>query len=190
LEKGEVAYKSIEEAALDLSRKIIEHSAKDKSIIIFGYSMGAVIAFEMAKILEAQNKYLQLILVDRNVQSTSDRISGSGLGKRDKEDLVRRYKQLVTKSNTDEKELEIFLSNNIKILRDYNVNGKIKSPIYAIEAVGNKVKTNMQDWKKFTDGQFKISFIKGDHWELFNDDRLSQVSQLISTHCKVTKAIS
>ncbi|QNK61910.1 amino acid adenylation domain-containing protein [Pedobacter sp. PAMC26386] len=178
LEKGEVLFSSIEQAARDFSEKIIGHSTTEELTIV-GYSMGAAIAFEIAKILEAQGKLLRLILVDRNPRQTSNSFFDFGYKKRAIDYLFEQFKQIVQAVNLEEKDLKKFLTNNIGILDRYEYQGVIKSPIHVVEALGNEVRTNMKDWEKHTEGNFNISFINEGHWQLFSEDTISQFLKIV-----------
>jgi len=176
LEKGEPLYGSIEESALDLSAQIIANQTHDE-IIILGYSMGAPIAFEIAKILEAKFIPLKLILIDREVSKSST--VPSDKMDREAEWLVKKYQALISDQAFDVKYMHRFLKNNIRILNEYNQNGKIKSKIFAFEASGNKTNTRMDEWNNYTEGGMSHYFVKGGHWDVFADKNLSQIKMLL-----------
>jgi surfactin synthase thioesterase subunit/aryl carrier-like protein len=166
LHKGEARYTSIEQAAEELSNEILLRQ-QDGNFIIFGFSMGATIAFEMAKILEKKFKAVNLILVDRSVETTAGILPGDTSVEDDVDWLLQRFPAAGAAHPGGEATLRPFLAHNIKLMKAYKQKGKIKGGIIALEAEDNKEKTNMKKWKSFTKGGLGQIFIKGDHWRAF-----------------------
>ena len=166
LHKGEARYTSIEQAAEELSKEILLRQ-QDGNFIIFGFSMGATIAFEMAKILEKKFKTVNLILVDRGVETTAGILPGDTSVEEDVDWLLQRFPAAGAAHPGGEATLRPFLAHNTKLMKAYKQKGKIKGGIIALEAEENKEKTNMKKWKSFTKGGLGQIFIKGDHWRAF-----------------------
>ncbi len=166
LHKGEARYTSIEQAAEELSKEILLRQ-QDGNFIIFGFSMGATIAFEMAKILEKKFKAVNLILVDRSVETTAGILPGDTSVEEDIDWLLKKFPAAGAAHLGGEATLRPFLAHNTKLMKLYKQKGKIKGGIIALEAEENKEKTDMKKWKSFTKGGLGQLFIKGDHWRAF-----------------------
>ena len=164
LHKGEARYTSIEQAAEELSNEILKRQ-QDGNFVIFGYSMGASIAFEMAKILEKKFKVVNLILVDRSVETTAGILPGDTTVDADVDWLLNRFPAAGKAHPGGEATLRPFLVHNTRLMKMYKQKGKIKGGIIALEAEDNKEKTNMKKWKSYAKGGLGHIFIKGDHWK-------------------------
>ncbi|MFL5746551.1 MAG: amino acid adenylation domain-containing protein [Niastella sp.] len=174
----EPLYGSILEAAMDMSRQVLAHHSNGEMVII-GYSMGAAIAFEMAKILEPTLNNLQLILVDRGVVPVThpDNMSVS----KEADWLMSKYKALIGVEIGDEAALRKFLVNNIELLNRYEPTGKINNKIYTFISAGNKSVTAMDAWNAFTNGGIIPQFIQGDHWEALTNINFRFFENAINT---------
>ncbi|WP_298731691.1 thioesterase domain-containing protein, partial [uncultured Chitinophaga sp.] len=177
LENEEPLYDSIELAARDCYDQIIAHPTKGERIIL-GYSMGAVIAYEVARLLETQEEPFRLVLVDRHVQAAPVYYS-EATNSIHTAQLLNKYRVLLAGEHTGEERLAGFLSNNLKILAAYASGSSIKSNIYAIEATGTENRTRMSEWSQYTEGTVNVSFIEGDHWELFSRKHLTAMEKIL-----------
>jgi tyrocidine synthetase-3 len=179
LEKEETLYTSIEQAAIAFSDEIVKQQTADE-FIIFGYSMGAVIAFEMAKILETKFKAIRLILVDKSLNRDHRNVNISNDVNREIEWLIAQYKNLVADEDLDEITLSRFLLNNMQILNSYAQTGVIKSRIYAFESTGNHVSAGMKEWNNHTSGGIEHTYIEGGHWEALAGTNLHHFEKTIT----------
>ncbi|RBL90280.1 non-ribosomal peptide synthetase [Chitinophaga flava] len=177
-EAGETPYNSIEQAAADFCDKIINHQPEQEFILI-GYSMGGLIAFEMAKILEAQHIPFRLMLVDREAPATGFRIPGKNQTASTVRELLGKYDTIMPAYNTDREMLSRFLTNNINSINAYRNTTKIKSPIYVVESTGSKHQADMDQWRKCTYSTVTIIPITGDHWEIFSPSGLENIEMII-----------
>jgi thioesterase domain-containing protein/aryl carrier-like protein len=173
LEQDEPLYESIEHAAKQFSEEVINHHVKGE-LLVFGYSMGAAIAFEMAKLLERNGLQPTLVLVDRgipsNMQKLLERVTAGWATKQ----LLNLYKHFIPTSNVDEAAVKRFLQNNVKILARYRQSGKIESRIYAFEADGNNQR--MKQWNNYTHAGVTHHFIKGGHWNALDENNLHHIA--------------
>jgi amino acid adenylation domain-containing protein len=170
LEKGEPLFKSIEQAASKFTKEIIQQET-NKELLIFAYSMGASIAFEMVKLLEKRNVRVQLVLLDATVKQATKKPDTAAINKEVK-NLIEAYKKLNSEDSMDEKALKKFLVNNFKIHEQYKHAGKIQSDILLFEAQNNPTPTDMKKWKKYTTGAVNHSFIEGGHWDMLSSENL------------------
>jgi tyrocidine synthetase-3 len=163
LEKDEPLYSSLKHAAQEFCEEIMKKE-RDNSFVLLGYSMGALIVFEMAKILEEKFGPLRLVLVDRPPVNEDDPKRRKADMNRDLDWLVEKYKSLTQDTSMDEKELRRFLSGNMKIMRKYKQAGKIRSDIQALESIG-EVPTSMKKWALHTEGKVEHQNLRGTHWQ-------------------------
>src|SRR5690606_36021613 len=110
----------------------------------------------------------RLVLVDRNVQAAPIACSEADNDKHIGQ-LLDKYRELLNGEQAGTERLTGFLSNNLRILAAYVHGTRIKSNIYAIEATGTANRTHMSEWSNCTEGTVSVSFISGDHWELFSE---------------------
>jgi len=162
LEHDEAYYTSIQEAAADCCNRILAH-ATTGDFIIAGYSMGAYIAFEVAKLLEAKQVSFKLFLFDASIRNTPTHDTNIGL-------LQEKYHGDID-----------FLSNNLRILNQYVTLGKLQSPIYTIEAHDSVWKCNMKNWSAFTENEVHHAYISGTHWDVFNENNLPAIDNTLRT---------
>jgi amino acid adenylation domain-containing protein len=180
LESGASFFESIEQAASAFSREIIQQET-NKELLIFAYSMGASIAFEMVKMLEKNNRQVQLILLDATVKQSAQKPNLSAINKEVKI-LMEAYKKLNMEANINEKTLKKFLVNNFKIHEQYKHAGKIKSDILLFEARNNPIPTDMKKWKKLTAGAVNHLFIEGGHWDMLSSENLPVYKTAVLEH--------
>ncbi|MCB2410667.1 amino acid adenylation domain-containing protein, partial [Hymenobacter lucidus] len=175
LEQGEPFYASVEAAAWELSQQIIQHQPED-DFVLFAYSMGAPIAFEMVKLLEAKFSSVNLVLVDSKVnQQPVDKEAEE----QEIQWLLDQYKAILPGHSPDEEHLYGFLANNYQILHKYQQYGQIQSPIYALEAESTPYRTQMQEWSEYTAGGITHSFLTGNHWQALSAANLPQLQQVL-----------
>jgi pimeloyl-ACP methyl ester carboxylesterase len=120
------------------------------TITLLGYSMGAYVALETARILEKEGKSPQLILVDVNLNPSGKRISNL------KED---------ERLNEIKQEFGSLLTN-------YSPVPLSSTPIVALEAKENSLSTNMQQWRTYG-SSFVHDYLEGDHDSVFSKANIS-----------------
>ena len=180
LEKEELPFESIERAAIEFTNEIIQNET-NKGLLIFAYSMGASIAFEMVKLLEQNNLQVQLILLDATVKNATKKTSSAIINKQ-AAGLIEDYKTLAAEDHVDEKTLKKFLVNNFKMHEQYKPSGKIQSDILLFEAKGNPTPTDMKKWKKYTEGTVNHFFMEGGHWDMMSTENLPAYKMAIIEH--------
>jgi amino acid adenylation domain-containing protein len=171
--EGESAFdNSIEDMALRFFSKI-ETALANKRLCLVGYSMGAAIAFELAKKLENKDREVNLVLIDRNV--------GAPDGMPDqKERLINDLEVMLDKAGLDARSsgrIRKFVLHNVDVLDRHVVDGVVQADITAIEAGGNIVKTRMEDWEAHTSGHFEHFFVEESHFDILN--RTEELNELI-----------
>jgi tyrocidine synthetase III len=165
LEQGEFA-KSIEGTAKEFFQEIVQRN--DNNVSLLGYSLGALAAFETAKLLEAAGKSVQLILIDRQPvhQQQLPVETFAAIAEQELASwmpdvnyrLAERIKALVTQ--------------NLHNLNAYTQAGSIAANILAFNAAaGNQ---QMQHWQAFTAGTVTCHTLPGHHYNLLACGELVQ----------------
>lgn len=178
IKEGEGNYSSIKEMALEFSKEILVKSREEK-IILFGFSMGALVSFEVARILEVQGKQIELIIIDKEVnvnEPVPDDIDFADYTP----DIDQYYLRiLLADANVTEGGLKKFLLNNYRLVNTNLINEPIRGNVYAYQCkLGPS--TRMIEWKNYTTGNFTCEFIDGVHWQAINEDKFEVYSSLLS----------
>ena len=171
---------SIEDMALRFFNKI-EGAPVGKRLCLVGYSMGAAIAFELAKMLEKDGREVELVLIDRNVKIPA------GMPNQ-KERMINDLEVMLDKTGLDARSssrIRKFVLHNVDVLDRYVVGGVLNADITAIEAAGNIVKTNMEDWKTHTRGAFEHFNVEESHLDVLN--RTEEIIEIITRSFFKTK---
>ncbi|MES2732835.1 MAG: amino acid adenylation domain-containing protein [Bacteroidota bacterium] len=149
------------------------------SYLILGYSVGALLAFEVARILEQGGSQAQVIMLDKDTvpEKTANIFEHNpALAKQ-----VLRHQVgdawLAHAHQSDVERAERLLYHIAKLHANYQLSGKIQGNIIALEAVGNASKADMQRWKEYTQGTFTHVYVNGSH----NDLLTLHVADLIDT---------
>ncbi len=145
-----------------------------------GYSMGATIAYEMAKKLEDMGFETRLVLLDRGVRRTEG-ITAEKIDTHAEFHLNWMNRELVAASlkSKDDPRIKQFLLHNIRILNEYIVEGQIKGPIFAIEAQNDKMQSYMKEWAAFTSNTFGQAWVKGDHFDMLDPKYTPQIKMYL-----------
>lgn len=153
------------------------------SICLFGYSMGALIAYEIAKNYEDLNISLVIIAafqppnyLREYLHMDNKKISWKIFNEKYTSSQFRNIK--------DERFLNIYtriLRNDFNCLYDYamiNVDfGKIKGNIVALCGIEDSLSVHFEDWGNFTTGSFKSYYFKGKHF--FLGEHLNKICSII-----------
>ena len=169
---------SIEALAAVYFREMIREQP-DGPYHILGYSMGGIIAIEMAKLLEAKGGRADLILVDGNAvdkvifkgeqgqapqfayEETMQQLAGT-LGSSFRDDIERHRKLVV---------------NNIELVNKYRLHGKIGADVHCFEARDNEhVAYNMQAIRRFVTGRFRHAYHPGTHHSILTGENAARLA--------------
>lgn len=133
---------------------------------ILGYSMGGVIGFEIAKILEKElNSKVNLVLIDSAPKSMVYDNNKEANTNDVLQKIITAYKDVLPSNQLEN--YKKFLLNNICLIKGYSVKGSIKGNIMSFEAKNGNY--NMSNWAKYTSGSFKNEIIDGDHFEVIKN---------------------
>ncbi len=167
-DKGEDFDPSIEDMASTFC-EAISPLVDNNEVVIIGYSIGALVAFEMTKLLEQKNIKVNLVLLDRYPREPEGTPSTADFSDQELGDAF--YDQMgAWLANVEPGKVEnlkkLFV-HNIRILSAYQIDGKVAANIMAIEALNGLVKAQMETWKEFTKGDFNHQYVEGTHFEVY-----------------------
>ncbi|XRE44272.1 Polyketide synthase modules-related protein [Tenacibaculum discolor] len=169
---------SIKEMAIHFSNEIKKNQKDNPSKFkVFGYSLGAVLAFETVKILEKDFPDIDLVLVDRPTQIVLS-ITEESLTK-DSDWLLSEYEKLATLNKEEKEKMRNFLKNNLKLGSQFKLKGKVTSNMQVFESLDNEQPSNMMDWKMYTNGDISHTYIEGTHWEALSQINHEKYSQTL-----------
>lgn len=180
---GEKIPEDFMQLAKEFSYSIYKAVYPQKLFCLYGHSMGALMAFQVAACLE--NKYhikpYKLIVAGRTAPHKSDK----GIYRTSMPDsvLIEEIRRLggTPKDILENKEfIDIFIpgiKQEYKLLESYVYQGEcLDIPIVAHVGVGDPDATenDMEYWKEVTNGTFKLSKFKGEHFFPFDEENYIQ----------------
>lgn len=168
-DKNEPFDESIKVMAKSFVQEIKTIKSVNQPTVLVGYSMGATIGFEVAKILEEENADVKLILIDRGAYETEEILFDQKKSDDVIDNELAHWGKEIRKEDFDRIKQLVF--HNIKILASHKLEGKISSEIIAVEANKNSDKVKMTGWQGFTNGAFKHHFLNTTHYEIINEQK-------------------
>lgn len=185
-------FKSIEEAAEDISETIIKQHQGD--YVLYGHSMGCSVALETTFVLKRKNAVLPKAIIVAANRPPHLRDKGVQLGEMSKSELL---KFIISRGQFDEEILESeefleivsdILYSDIKILYKYKRHfeeGTLDIPILALagDADDDTPASDMQEWGNYTTGNFDFHMFHGDHFFAFkgNQDFIQYLQQYVKS---------
>ncbi|WP_288886600.1 thioesterase II family protein [uncultured Eubacterium sp.] len=192
---GEDYFKTIEEASADLCAQIKENG--DKDFILFGYSMGCIIALETAfqlkkigikpkAIIVAATRPPHLMYRDKILDTmTKDELMEETASWGQMDDEIMKNEELYEiVSDIMYADVQMFS----KYKRDYQ-DEKIDIPIFAMS--GNDdfeaPAEDMKEWSLYTENSFEFCSFSGGHFFAFDDCRKvkEQVKFFVENNYKI-----
>jgi surfactin synthase thioesterase subunit/acyl carrier protein len=145
----------------------IKNIQNDGEYYIVGYSMGGLIAFEIAKEIEKDNRCsVNLFLIDcisdmKNKYFEGDSDSDDNMIK----EMLDVYKEFLSLDKMSH--YQFFLQNNVNIFRKYKFSGYVKGNICVFEAKENDL--DMSQWVQYGQGKFRHKIVNGNHYSVINN---------------------
>lgn len=181
-------YSSIEEAAEDISNIIIKEQKGD--YVIYGHSMGCLVALETAFVLEKKKAKLPKAIIVAATRPPHLLYKDKPLGNLSRKELLNEIASL---GQIDPEVLECeelcemiadILYADIQMNSSYQRNfeeGTISIPILALTAEKDDEapSKDMKEWQKYTSGEFSFKLLHGDHFFAFGDSNDEFVSCLL-----------
>ncbi len=183
----ERAYEHFKEAVADVESMII-NSLDDESIYICGYSMGSLIAFEVAVRLETQGYKVEKLIVAAN-EAPSEQVEFINVSDLSDEEFMEKLielggipKELCEKKRFLRMMLPIFKSD-FSILYEYRSHvykNKIKADIDVFWGEEDVPHGKVKSWAEHTTGECTFYQFKGNHFFLLTEYNLFAEQLLIS----------
>jgi thioesterase domain-containing protein/acyl carrier protein len=171
---------SIEAMAHSFLEEIL-NADSNSEIIITGYSMGALIAFELTKLLEQRDYRVKLVLLDKNVKALENQLSGQS-----SEESLENYFESEMKpwiNFIDKKDIHHFrhfFRHNLSLSNKYVLNGTVSADILAVEARHGLIRTGMEHWKDLTSGNLHHVYADGTHADMLKEENLTGILDYIN----------
>ncbi len=173
-------YTSIEEAAEDISEIILKQQKGD--YVIYGHSMGCLVALETAFILEKKNAKLPKAIIVAATRPPHLLYKDKPLGDLSKEELM---KEIASLGQFDPEVLECeelyemisdIMYADVQMNTSYKrsfESGTISIPILSLTADKDDEAPveDMKEWQKYTSGDFEFHLFEGDHFFAFEDNK-------------------
>jgi thioesterase domain-containing protein len=145
----------------------------EKEVILCGFSIGGLMAFEIAKLLEAQHYSTKLILLDSAIENRSW-LLGRSIFKSKLEKLNKDFewaRKQLTDFGFGPAQLErarMLWMKNAELSAAHKVKGKIDGDIIFFKARNNVSKDfrNLERWSTYTNGQFSYHYLSGHHYDM------------------------
>lgn len=169
----EILIKDFDLATEDIYKEIMT-KLESRPFLIYGHSMGARLALEVAALLEKSNKYADGIIVSGN--------AGPNV-----KDEKKRYLMEMEAFKAELKEIggmpeevlqsEELLSYFVPLLKaDFEIVEKdyrrlalpVKAPIYAIMGTQEECVKQINNWENFTTSRFEYDLLEGNHFFIYN----------------------
>lgn len=171
-------YSSIEAAAEEISETILRKNPSD--YVIYGHSMGALIALETAFVLEKKTDILPKAVIVAASRPPHMRNKGINLRELSKEELLQT---IVSRGQFEPEILECeelmemiadILYADVQMFTRYTRSyeeRKIHVPLLALfgEEDEETPQEDMQEWQKYTEQDFSLQVFRGNHFFAFNN---------------------
>ncbi|MFM6537815.1 MAG: thioesterase domain-containing protein, partial [Microcystis panniformis] len=138
-------------------------TAGGKEITIIGYSLGGLVAFELARLLEKEDRSVRLMIMDNSVEKNEKVTDIESLQEFFEVELVKAGIKLEPAAFGMISEL---YTKYLKRIRPYKVSGVVRSPVLAIEAVNKHHHTDMMRWAKHTAQFDGVEYVPSEHTAL------------------------
>lgn len=151
-----------------------------ENIVIAGYSMGALVAFEIAKQLEKRKKKVKLILLDRNAKIIVQENILEGVTEEELDRIFREetgaWLEYIAADQT--KSFRKLFAHHLALIGKYTLSGRVDADIFAAEAENGKVMAKMYEWENYTAGNFKHIYLAGTHAQVLDEKNLYKITEL------------
>ncbi len=169
--KGEQYYNGINDIVASYLKKIKQEIQNSKDeITLFGYSMGAIIAFELTVLLEAEGIPCRVVLLDSEApqNSTSSTPIDPGVVSH----LLKEHLGQIGLDLEDEERLEELVAYYLGVKNQFHFKKKtVKAPIIVVEAVAK-----MKGWEDLTKGTFLKHSMNTSHFGILDEKGLPDLA--------------
>ena len=161
---GQENCKSIEEIARLLLRERQALGNLPEEVILLGYSMGGLTAFEMAKWLEENGvRVKKLIILDKIAQPEHGKIVQKVDLKGEHMDIARQ----IAADDMDYKRIIDYLRTHESLIEAYQQQGSVSCPIEVFYCEQGFAISDFMKWQRFSNAELKIQSIANcSHYEI------------------------
>jgi non-ribosomal peptide synthetase component F/NRPS condensation-like uncharacterized protein/surfactin synthase thioesterase subunit len=156
--------KSIEEIARMLLRERLALGDLPEEVLLLGYSMGGLTAFEMAKWLEENGvRVKKLIILDKTAQPEYGKIVQKVNLKGELMDIARQ----IAADDPDYNRIIDYLKTHESLIEAYQQQGSVSCPIEVFYCEQGFALSDFMKWQRFSSAKLKIQSIANcSHYEI------------------------
>ena len=163
---------SIDEIVTDSVNKIL-HTISTDQIVIIGYSMGCLVAFEVAQKLEHCRKVNGILLIDRPIGPNN---KGIRITENEATEFIKN--EFSQWPNFYEGFDSTTMQHYLRVSSAHKLSSSINCPIVALESNLRKP-LKMKQWKKRTSGTFTHLVFDGDHHDAIKQPTLPIIAKVV-----------
>jgi len=155
---GDNSCTSIEEIALTLMRARESMGHMPQEVVLLGYSMGGLVAFETAKWLETKGiRTVKLVVLDKTAQPEPGMDMDQVQLKSELLDIV----QQIAPDENEAQTMRRYLEKHERMIEKYQQSGCIKCPVEVFHCLNGFKLEDFQNWNRFTIGKVSLHPIVG-----------------------------
>nr|WP_278193105.1 amino acid adenylation domain-containing protein [Dickeya dianthicola] len=173
------------QSMLDAWLLSIESTQRGGKIILCGHSFGALIAHDLAWLLEQRGYQPLIIMLDacfEDVGADVEELSGNHLTQL----ITDIYGVTLSEQSTMAIGFKSVYDQHAKFICDYTPLGKIRSPLLYLmaEESPHSGKKNVEQWLEHWAGRYSLSSIRGDHHTMLYRENISTCCSVLEDFIK------
>lgn len=185
---NETVYNSFEDLLSDVESHIKDKIGIHDNIFLFGHSMGACVAYEIAKQLIKEKYNVKCLMI--SACATMQEINWTELDMKTESDVkkflnrIRQMPEKVLNSSFFEDNLLHPIQNDFKILTDYIKSFKddatVACPIVCFQGREDILVKDMSSWKNYTTSGTMVHSFHGGHFFLYEKNNYRVISKYVN----------
>ena len=171
-------FKSIEEAAEDMSEKIIKQRRGE--YVIYGHSMGCLVALETLFALKKKGAYMPKAVIIAGTRPPHLMYKDKPLEKMTRDELMQEIFSMgqMEKEIMEDKEMYDIVADimyaDVQMFKSYQRHyndGKLNVPMLVLAGEDDEEapEEDMMEWQNYTKGDFEFEQFEGDHFFAFHN---------------------
>lgn len=179
--EGMPMFESIETMAASFADEI-EKTEPEGELVIAGYSMGGLVAFETTRILEARGFKIELLLLDRGIKISPFKNIMAGTSYEAIDEIFKKElgQWLLQMDKIEIDKFRKLYTHNLELIDKYVLSGAIEADVVTVEARLGEMEAKMKEWKNYTTGSFRHIYIEGTHAQVLTESNLPLFVDLLS----------